>query len=120
MWKIKDIIENIVLGSKFKHGMYICTKTEVDDRILTIYTNVYKKTVAVDIDTEPSLNTTDDVYNILYDELKKNLKGFKINIKTKRTKQQRQRKKKENDDVEIETKVEKRNSRKRRKNKKDE
>jgi hypothetical protein len=92
MWKIEDIVENIILGSKFEHGMTLCTKTEFDNKIITIYVNVNGKTVIVD--TEPSLSTTDDTYNILYNKLKNSLRGFKINIKTKRTKQR-----KENDDI---------------------
>jgi hypothetical protein len=82
MWKINDIIENIHLGSKFEHGMFICTKTEIDNQTMVVYVDVHGKNVT--IDTEPSLSVTDDMYNILYNSLKQGLRGFKINIKTKR------------------------------------
>ena len=96
MWKIGDIIENIHLGSKFKYGMFICTKTEIDNQPIVIYVDVNGKHVT--IDTEPLLlSSTDDMYNSLKNGLK-GLKGFKIDIKTKRT---RTGKKNNDDDTNI-------------------
>jgi hypothetical protein len=102
---IKDVIKNIFLGSKFKHGIYLCTKVEIDDQIMTIYVNVNGRNITVD--TDPLLSTTDDIYiyNILYNELKNKLKGFKINIKTRRTKQKNESN--DTDDNEIPTLTEK-------------
>jgi len=96
MWKIDDIIENIHLGSKFEHGMFICAKTEIDNQPIVIYVDVDGKHIT--IDTEPLLSptATDDMYNVLYNSLKNGLKGFKIDIKTKRT-----RKKNNDDDTDI-------------------
>ena len=94
MWKLEDIIENIIIGSKFKNGMFLHTRTEIDNQTVGLYVNVNGRDVI--IDTDPSLSTTDDTYNTLYNRLKSGLKGFKINIKTSRKRMKRMKQEEEN------------------------